>query len=463
MAVGSVAQSERLIHHPAMIERIFRLSDHDTTIPREILAGITTFLTMSYILVVQPNVLSKDFSGNPTGLEPGAVLLATCVASALATGAMGLYAKLPVALAPGMGQNFFFVSVMVAMSSQQFPGEPWQAALGIVFVSGVLFVALTLLGVRDVIVDVMSSSMRSAIVVGIGLFIALIGLQNANLVVNAPTLVALNAPGLLSVDSAVFWAGFVTILVLRIRGVPGSMLIGIAVAAITAWANGRISIDRVFGWPEFSQSAALQLDFRAAFTFSGLSYVAVFLFMDIFDTTGTLIGVSQQAGLLKDGRLPRMREAMLADSAGTVVGACLGTSTVTSYIESVAGVEQGGRTGLTAVTVAILFLLAIGFSPLIVSLGGYAPITAPPLVFVGAMMFRSVQSIDWSDETEAVPAFLLILAIPLFFSIADGLALGLIVWPLLKFVRGRRAEVRTASVVIAAIIIVYFVTIRVYN
>ncbi|MEO2019035.1 MAG: NCS2 family permease [Fuerstiella sp.] len=308
----------------------------------------------------------------------------------------------------------------------------------------------------------MSTSMRSAIVVGIGLFIAFIGLQNAKIVVAAPTLVTLNAPGLLSVDSAIFWTGLITILVLKVRGVPGSVLIGIAVAATAAWTTGQISIDRVFGWPEFTQRAALQLDFRAAFTLSGMSYVAVFLFMDIFDTTGTLIGVSQQAGLLKDGQLPRMREAMLADSAGTVVGACLGTSTVTSYIESVAGVGQGGRTGLTTVTVAILLLLTIGFSPLIISLGGYAPITAPALVVVGAMMFRGVKSIDWSDETEAVPAFLVILSIPIFFSIADGIAIGLIVWPILKIVRGRRAEVPTASLVIAAIIVVYFVTVRVH-
>jgi AGZA family xanthine/uracil permease-like MFS transporter len=445
-----------------MIERIFRLSDHDTTIPREILAGTTTFLTMSYILVVQPNVLSQDFSGNPTGLEPGAVLLATCVASALATAAMGLYAGLPVALAPGMGQNFFFVSVIMAMGAGQFPGEPWQAALGIVFVSGVLFVGLTVLGIRDVVLDVMSPSMRSAIVVGIGLFIAFIGLQNANIVIAAPGLVALNVKELLSVDSAVFWTGFTTILVLKMRRVPGSMLIGISVAAITAWGCGQISIDRVFGWPEFTQRAALQLDFRAAFTFSGLSYVAVFLFMDIFDTTGTLIGVSQQAGLMKDGRVPRMREAMLADSVGTVAGACVGTSTVTSYIESVAGVEQGGRTGLTAFTTAILFVLAIGFSPLIVSLGKYAPVTAPALVVVGAMMFRAVRSIDWPDETEAIPAFLLILAIPIFFSIADGMALGLIVWPLLKIACGRTAEVPRASLVIAVIVIVYFAVIRVH-
>ena len=445
-----------------MIERIFRLSDHDTTISREILAGMTTFLTMSYILVVQPNVLSQDFAGNPTGLEPGAVLLATCVASALATAAMGVYAGLPVALAPGMGQNFFFVSVIMAMGAGQFPGEPWQAALGIVFVSGVLFVGLTVLGVRDVVLDVMSASMRSAIVVGIGLFIAFIGLQNAGVVVAAPSLVTLNVKELLSVDSAVFWTGFTTILVLKMRRVPCSILIGIATAAIVAWACGRISIDRVFGWPEFTQHAVLQLDFRAAFTLSGLSYVAVFLFMDIFDTTGTLIGVSQQAGLMKHGRVPRMREAMLADSVGTVAGACVGTSTVTSYIESVAGVEQGGRTGLTALTTAILFLFAIGFSPLIVSLGAYAPVTSPALVVVGAMMFRAVRSIDWDDETEAIPAFFLILAIPIFFSIADGIALGLIVWPLLKVASGRTAEVSRASMIIAVVVIVYFAAIRVH-
>lgn len=444
-----------------MIERMFHLNERGTTVSREILAGVTTFLTMSYILVVQPNVLSVDFAGQPTGLEAGAVLLATCLASAFASAMMGLCARLPVALAPGMGHNFFFISVIMALGAGQFPGAPWQSALGIVLISGIIFLILTVLGIRSMILDVMSPSMRSAIAVGIGLFIAFIGLQNAEIITDAPTLVAFNSSQVLSVESAVFWAGLGTTLILAMRRIPGSILIGIVVAAVTAWCCGKIQIEGIFGWPRYTQSATLQLDFRAALTVTGWSYIAVFVFMDIFDTTGTLIGVSQEAGLMKDGQLPRMRQAMLADSVGTIVGACLGTSTVTSYIESAAGVEQGGRTGLTAVTVAILFLAATAFSPLIVALGGYAPVTAPALVVVGAMMFGNVRLIDWSDETESIPAFLVILGIPLFFSIADGIALGLIVWPILKVARGRSSEVPVAAYVLAAVLVAYFVTIRV--
>ena len=306
----------------------------------------------------------------------------------------------------------------------------------------------------------MSPSMRHAIAVGIGVFIAFIGLKNANVIHQAPTLVELNAKNLLSVDSRVFWLGLVTTLVLTMRRIPGSMLIGIFVSACAAWYWGKVSIESIVGLPEIKSSAILQVDFRAAFTIAGLTYVAVFLFMDIFDTTGTLIGVAQQAGLMKDGELPKAREAMLADSAGTIVGACLGTSTVTSFIESAAGVQQGGRTGLTACTTAALFVGAIFLSPLIIALGGYMPITSPALVVVGAMMFRSVREIAWSDEAEAIPAFVVILGIPLFFSIADGIALGLILWPVLKVAQGRRKEVRWSAFLIAGLLLAYFLFIR---
>jgi AGZA family xanthine/uracil permease-like MFS transporter len=442
-----------------MMERLFSLSEYKATIPREILAGVTTFLTMSYILVVQPSVLSTDFAGNPTGMEPGAILLATCLSSALATGLMGLYGKLPIALAPGMGQNFFFVSIIMALGANV-EGPTWQAALGIVFVAGLVFLLLTAVGLRAAVLKVMSPSMRSAIAVGIGIFIAFIGLRNAN-VVTAPTLVELNAESLVSVDAAIFWGVLITTLLLQVRRVPGSILIGIFIATIAAWLTGKVAIDQVIGFPQFEQSTILKFDVRAAFTLVGLTYVAVLLFMDIFDTTGTLVAVSQQAGLMKDNELPQMRQAMVSDAVGTVFGACVGTSTVTSFIESATGVEQGGRTGLTAVTVAVLFLGAIAFSPLIIALGGYAPITAPALVVVGAMMFRSVRSIDWSDETESIPAFLTILGIPLFFSIADGIALGLIVWPLLKIAKGRYNDVPWQAWVLTVMLVAYFLLIRV--
>ena len=386
-----------------MIERIFGIAGKQSTIPREVLAGITTFLTMAYILVVQPAVLSVDFAGQPTGLDAGAVLLATCLASAFATLLMGTLAKLPIALAPGMGQNFFFVGVVMTFSSQ---ANPAASALAIVFVAGVIFLILTLVGFRQVVIDVMSPSMRSAIAVGIGLFIAFIGLKNGGVVTDAPSLVALNASSLVGYDSAVFWSGFLVTLVLTIRRVPGSILIGILVATGVAMAAGKVGFEKIVGLPEINQSAVLHFDFGVTMSAVGLSFVAVFVFMDVFDTTGTLIAVTRQAGLLEDDRVPNLKQAMVADSLGTIAGACLGTSTVTSYIESAAGVEQGGRTGLTAVTVAVLFLVAIGFSPAIIAVGGYLPIAAPALVVVGSMMFRGVTSINWEDETESVPAFL---------------------------------------------------------
>lgn len=443
-----------------MLSRIFQLEENNTSVPREILAGVTTFLTMAYILVVQPSILSVDFVGQPTGLDAGAVLLATCLASAFASALMGFYARLPIALAPGMGTNFFFVSVVMALAAGGSVESPWKSALGIVLVSGVIFLLLTLLGVRKIVLDVMSPGMRNAIAVGIGVFIAFIGLKNANVIVDGGTLVKFNAEGVRSVDAAVFWLGFLVTIILMSRRVPGSMLIGIVVTTTAAWFYGKISFENVFGFPEIRDPAVFQINFDAVATVAGMSWVAVFLFMDIFDTTGTLIGISQQAGLMQDGEIPRLRQAMIADSAGTVVGACLGTSTVTSFIESAAGVEQGGRTGLTAVVVAVLFLVAIPLSPLLLALGAYPPITAPALVVVGAMMFRSVREIDWSDETEAIPAFLVILGIPLFFSIADGIAIGLIAWPILKTARGQAASVPKASFVIAAVLIAYFLTVR---
>ena len=451
------------------MDRLFSIADRNTSIPREILAGLTTFLTMSYILVVQPSVLSTDFAGQSTGLEPGAVLLATCLASAVATFVMGVFANLPIALAPAMGQNFFFVSVVMALgaNSQVADGTAWQSALGIVFVAGIAFLLFTAIGLREVILKVMSPSLRSSIAVGIGLFIALIGFQKAGVVVDSPgSLVTLGVGTLLSIDSAIFWSTLLLTLVLMVRKIPGSVLIGIAFATGVALLTKQIEVNQVFGLPEFQSTAIFRFDVRSVFTAIGLTYVAIFLFMDVFDTTGTLVAVTEQAGLLKetgDGELelPAMRQAMLSDAIGTVFGACVGTSTVTSYIESATGVEQGGRTGLTAVTVSVLFLVAIGLSPLIIAVGAYPPITCPALVVVGAMMFRSVRSIDWSDESESIPAFFVILGIPFFFSIADGIAMGLIVWPVLKLARGKASSIPWQAWILALLLLAYFLLLRV--
>ena len=443
-----------------LLERIFKLREHQTTPLREMSAGLVTFLTMAYILFVQPAVLSTDFSGEPTGLDPGAVLLATCLASAFATFLMGVIAKLPIALAPGMGQNFFFVSVVVALTARGFD-SPWQTALGIVFVAGLIFLLLTFFGLREAILHSLSPSLRSAVAVGIGMFIAFIGLQNGGLVTDAPALVTLNVSHFRSIDGAVFWTGLIVTLILMTRQVPGAILIGIVCATIVASASGKLQYHGILDFPTIKEPAAFAFNLSHVFSLACLPFIVVFVFMDVFDTMGTLVGVTQQANLQEDGTIPQLRQAMTADALGTVVGAALGTSTVTSYIESAAGVQQGGRTGLTAVTVAVLFLLALPFSPLIMTIGTYPPITAPALVCVGAMMFRNAKSIDWSDETESIPAFMIILGIPLFFSIADGMALGFVVWALLKLARGRFDKATWPMCVLAAVIAIYFLSIRV--
>ncbi|HID24189.1 MAG TPA: NCS2 family permease [Planctomycetaceae bacterium] len=442
-----------------MWDRFFRLSENQTTVRRELLAGLVTFLTMSYILFVNPAILSR-FDGQPTGLDHDAVLLATCVASAVATLIMGLYARYPIALAPGMGHNVFFVSVIMTLGAMGWQA-PWRTALGIVFIAGVLFLLLSLLGVREAIIRVISPSMKNSIAVGIGLFIALIGLRHGGLVVGRPgTLVGLT-PEMTSPEVAVFCVGFLVTGVLYVRRMTGALLWGILAGAAAAVGMGKATWpETVFGLPRIEQSAILQMDLAGAVTASCLPFVVIFLFMDLFDTIGTLIGVAEQAGFIKDNELPRARQALTADAVGTVIGACLGTSTITSYIESAAGVEQGGRTGLTSVTTALLFLQALPFANVIRTIGRYDPITAPALVFVGIMMIRNVRKIDWDDPTEAIPAVLVIGGIPFFYSIADGMALGLVTYPILKLLGGRGRETGWLMYVVAAVLVGYFVLVR---
>jgi AGZA family xanthine/uracil permease-like MFS transporter len=467
-----------------MLERFFRLRENGTTVRTELVAGLTTFLTMSYIIFVQPAVLSGVMFGQPTGMDFGAVTTATCLAAALASAIMGLYARYPIAQAPGMGENFFFVFSALPAAAAAGAAVPWATALGAVFVSGVLFLALTLVGAREAVMNSISPSMRHAIAAGIGLFIAFIGLQNAGLIVKDPgTAVKLN-PHFGSPDLVVFFVGLFTAASLHARRVRGSILWGILVAGALAAALKLVLPqlgDEAIRSPLIAESALmqrfefatglvaappslaptfLQMDLRGALSLAMAPYVAVFLFMVFFDTVGTLVGVAQQAGLMHEGRLPRARQAFVSDAAGTVAGACLGTSTVTSFIESATGVEQGGRTGLTSVTVAVLFLVALFFSPVIAMLGGYAPITAPALVFVGALMLRNVADLDWRDFTELLPSFLVLTGIPLTFSIADGLALGFISYPLVKLLAGRAHELRAPSWIVAGLLVLYFVLAR---
>ena len=430
-----------------------------TTPKTEVIAGITTFLTMSYILFVQPAVLSTDFTGKPTGLDFGAVLLATCVVSGAATIAMGLWAKYPIALAPGMGENFFFVSVIMTLAAAGVP-EPWRVALGIVFVSGVIFLALSVMGVREAVLDSISPSMRNAIAAGIGLFVAFIGLRNGGLIVPHPGTLVTLAPNLLSADVGVFAVGLVTAAVLHIRGVRGAILIGIVAAAIVAAALGKIQYAGVFGFPQVATPAAFRFDLATAISPRWLPFVAVFLFMNVFDTIGSVVGVTQQAGLIRDGKLPRAERVLVVDAAGTVAGAALGTSTIVAYIESAAGVSAGGRTGLTAIVAGCLFFVALLFSPLIGMIGNYLPITAPALIIVGAMMMSNASRIEWEDASESIPSFLTLVGIPLAYSIADGLALGFISYPVLKALTGRGREIGKMSYAIAALLVFYFVFIR---
>jgi len=467
-----------------VFENFFRLREHGTSVRTEVAAGLTTFLTMSYIIFVQPAVLSGVMLGQPTGMDFGAVMTATCLAAALASAIMGVYGRYPIAQAPGMGENFFFVFTAIPAAAAAGAAVPWATALGAVFISGVLFLVLSLAGAREAVMNAISPSMRHAIAAGIGLFIAFIGLQNGGVIVKDPgTAVRLN-PQLASPDLAVFFVGLLVAGGLHARKVRGSVLWGILAAGLLAVAlrmllplvapalsaTRVISQSLLFTRFEIAQAVVaapptiaptlLQLDIRGALTLAMAPIVGIFLFMVFFDTVGTLVGVAQQAGLMQDGRLPRARQAFVSDAVGTVAGAALGTSTVTSFIESATGVEQGGRTGLTALTVAGLFLAALFFSPIVKMLGGYAPITAPALVLVGGMMLRNVQHLAWDDYTELLPSFLVLVGIPLSYSIADGLALGFIAYPLLKLLGGKVREVRAVSWLVAAALLCYFVFLR---
>ena len=469
-----------------MFERWFRLKENGTTVRTELFAGLATFLTMAYIIVVQPAVLSGRMFGFDTGMDFGAVTTATCLSAALASAVMALYARYPIAQAPGMGENFFFVLTTLPAAGAVAAARgvaAWQVGLGVVFYSGVLFLLLTLTGIRERILDAVSPSLKSAIAAGIGIFVAFIGLQNAGVIHNHPgTAVALN-PHFNSPDLLIFFFGLLLTAVLHARRVPGSLLWGIAGSTLLA-IGLRTALPRVPEWAESPivresllmtrfaiadgvvsrapsvEPLAFQMDLVGALDVAMLPFIVIFLFMVLFDTVGTLIGVGQQAGLLRDNKLPRARQAMLSDAVGTVAGACLGTSTVTSFIESAAGVEQGGRTGLTSLTTAGLFLFAPFFSPLIAMVGSYPPIVAPALVLVGAMMMHSVTRVEWDDPSEAIPAFLTLIGIPLSYSIADGLALGLISYPIIKLLSGRRRDVNVLMVVLAVLLVAYFVLLR---
>ena len=426
-----------------MLERYFKLADHGTDIRTELLAGITTFLTMAYILFVNPAILAE------TGMDQGAVFVATCGAAIVGTLIMGLYANYPIALAPGMGLNAYFAYTVVLTL-----GYRWQVALGAVFVSGVLFIFLSLLRVRQYVINSVPGTLKLAISAGIGLFLGVIALQNAGIVVGHPrTLVTLG--DMSRPEPALALLGFALIAALVRRKVPGAVIIGILVVTALGLPLGLASFQGIVAPPPDPRPTFLALDVGATLEIGFVTVIFTFFFVDLFDTAGTLIGVAHRAGLLdREGNLPRLNRALLADSSATVVGSVLGTSTVTSYIESAAGTNVGGRTGLTAVVVAALFGLALFFAPLAAMIPAYA--TAGALLFVAALMARGFAEIDWEDVTEYGPAVIAAIAMPLTFSIATGIGFGFISYTASKLLSGRLREISPAVVVISLLFVLKF-------
>ncbi|MDR2029163.1 MAG: NCS2 family permease, partial [Treponema sp.] len=417
-----------------------------TTVRREIFAGLTTFLTMAYILAVNPDMLGSI--GN--GMTPGAVFTATAAASIIATLVMAFAANLPVALAPGMGLNAFFTYTVVFGM-----GYSWQIALTAVFLEGILFIILSLVNVRELIIKAIPVNLKKAVAVGIGLFIALIGLKNAGVVVgDQSTLVTLG--NLTSGSALVALIGLVIIIVLYANRVPGAILIGILATTVVGIPFGVTTIPQ--GFSPLSLPAAplfLQFDFSSILTIKFFTVFFTFFFVDIFDTVGTLVGVTTQAGLIdKNGEIPRVKQALFADALGTAAGAALGTSTVTSYVESTAGVATGGRTGLTALSTAFFFLLALFLSPLFLLIPSAA--TAPALVIVGFLMIRAVTTIDFTDPTEGIPAFMAIVMMPFAYSIAEGIVYGLLSYVILKTLTGKFRDVTVVTWILFIIFILRF-------
>lgn len=431
-----------------MLEKYFKLSKNKTTVRTEILAGVTTFMTMAYILAVNPDILSV------TGMDKGAVFTATALSAAIATLVMAFVAKLPFALAPGMGLNAFFAfTVCLGM------GHTWQFALTAVFLEGLVFILLTAFNIRELIINAIPTNIKHAISVGIGLFIALIGMKNAGIVVgNDATLVSLGSIINISTNAAPLVAliSLIVTAVLLARKVKGALLIGILFGTILGIPFHVTQMPESFSVIPPSLSPIIgKFEWKEILTIDMVLVLFTFLFVDMFDTVGTLIGVSSKANMLdKEGRIPRVKQALFADAIGTTIGAFLGTSTVTTYVESAAGVGEGGRTGLTAATTGVLFFLALFLSPIFLMVPGAA--TAPVLILVGVMMFTPIAKIDLTDFTEAIPAFLAIVMMPFTFSIAEGIVFGMLSWVLLKIFMGKAKVISPIMYVLTVLFIIKF-------
>ena len=426
-----------------MLQKLFGFVPSSMTVKREVIAGITTFLTMAYILAVNPSILSD------AGMDKGAVFTATVISSVLATLIMAMYAKLPFALAPGMGLNAFFAYTVVLTM-----GYSWQFALTAVFIEGIIFILLTLTGLRQKIVDSMPLVLRRAISPGIGFFIAFIGLKNAGIVSASPaTFVTM---GNLH-DPAVLLAAFGILLsaVLLIKKVTGALLIGILVTTVIGIPLGVTHFTSVLDVPPSIAPVVMKFDWHNVLSFDMAICVLTFLFIDMFDTIGTLLGVSHRAGMVDEkGNIPHLTEAFMADAIGTAAGAMLGTSTVTTYVESASGVNAGGRSGLTSFTTAICFVLALFLAPLFLAIPAQA--TAPALVLVGVMMMTDVSKLHLGDFADAVPAFVCIALMPLTYSISDGILMGLITYVLLRIFAGRYRELKLGMIVLAVLFVLKY-------
>ncbi|OED41959.1 guanine permease [Endozoicomonas sp. (ex Bugula neritina AB1)] len=424
-----------------MLERLFKIKEHDTTIKTEVLAGVTTFLTMAYIIFVNPSMLAS------TGMDQGAVFVATCLAAALGSLIMGLYANYPIALAPGMGLNAFFSFTVVGQM-----GYSWQVALGAVFLSGACFFLLSIFKIREWVINSIPHSLRGGIAAGIGLFLGFIAMQNSGIIVGNPaTLVTL---GDMSSWGAIMTAlGFVLIVAMYFRQVTGSVMIGILAITIISLIAGKVEYSGIISMPPSITPTFMQLDIAGALEVGLISIIFSFLFVDLFDTSGTLIAVAQKGDLLDEkGNVPRLGRALMADSVASMTGAAMGTSTTTSYVESAAGISVGGRTGLTAVVVALLFIACLFISPLAGMIPPYA--TAPALIFVAILMTHSLTQCDWNDITEAAPVVIAAISMPLSYSITTGIAFGFISYTGIKLLSGRHKELNSAMIILPLLFIV---------
>src|SRR5690349_12371176 len=424
------------------LERYFGLAQQGSDIRTELIAGVTTFLTMVYIVFVNPIILGK------TGMDAGAVFVATCIAAAVSTLVMALYANYPIALAPGMGLNAFFAFTVVLTYNYT-----WQQAIAAVFCSGVLFFLISVFPIRQYVIDAIPQNLKLAVSAGVGLFLGIIALEEAKVIVDHPaTLVTLG--DLQHWEPALMLVGFLIIAALNYRRVMGGTLIGILVVAVIGIPLGLSKFTGIVSMPPSIAPTLLQLDFSKVGEATFLIVIFSILFVDVFDNAGTLIGVTHRTGLMKDGKLARMKEALISDSFAAMFGALIGTSTTTSYIESAAGVSAGGRTGLTAAFVGLFFLLALFFAPLAGMIPAYA--SAAALLYVACVMARGLAEIDWEDITEYAPAVVTAITMPLTYSIATGIGLGFITYALAKLIGGKIRDAAPAVIVLAILFAVKF-------